>query len=279
MYSCSVSNKQINNAEARIKKLSQQGVPDSALAVAKVFVYQTRSLKEDGSHGLARNAADSMQFYIAKAEETYKQNMERLTPWIQQERAKINEEIASLTGLNRKHADSIVAVIDSFVQINWLLQAEERIKKFEAYIPQLKFDQSRGEEIRPRVLGTWTMSDITKNDADKSVHAVKEYIFNFKQDGTGSLIQRKKGKSSPLFKEDWEFISYGKYDFKGDTIYLIVNRFETKREDFWEYKTVSGDKKDWVKTSHPIYDSSISDGSQNRFVLFETLREDYKFRP
>lgn len=272
---CGVSDKTIKNAEARLNKLSEKGVPDSSLSRAKVFLYQAISTKEDGNIGVSRKAADSMQFYIAKGEAQYEADMKRLSPWIQTERQGLAKETSELTGLHKKHADSTLGLIDSFIQINWLLQAEANIRKFKDYIPQLQFDEKRAEELRPRVLGRWVCTNITKHRNDVTVNAVEKKIFSFQKNGNVKLVENKKGKSTPYFKEDWEFVSWGKYDFKGDTIFLMIDRFKAAKQNFWDLKEKDG-KKDWVKTAHPTYDSTITDGSQDRFINFSDLEGDFK---
>ena len=272
---CGVSDRTLKNAEDRLNKLSEKGVPDSSLSRAKVFMYQAINAKDNGNIGESRKAADSMMFYIAKGEDQYDADMKRLTPWVQTERQNLAKETAELTGLHKKHADSTLAIIDSFIQMNWLLQAEANIRKFKDYIPQLQFDEKRAEELRPRVLGTWTCTNISKHRNDATVNAVEKKIFNFQKNGNVKLIEKKKGKSTPYFKEDWEFVSWGKYDIKGDTIFLMIDRFKSARQDFWDYKTKDG-KKQWIKTAHPTYDSTITDGSQDRFINFQDLEGDFK---
>lgn len=272
---CGVSQKALDDAEQRIKKLSDKGVPDSLLSQSRVLLYQARDAKERGNFGIAEKAADSMFIHIAKAEEQYKKSMERLKPFVESQRQTIRSESAQLTGLQKKASDSLAGIIDSFISKGWLLQAEDHIKKYSQYLPQLKFDEERAKELRPRVTGTWECTNITKHSQDKTVHAVEKKIFSFKKDGTGSFIERKKGKSSPGFKEDWEFVSTGSYDLKGDTIHLLVDRFKRVRQDIWELKENSKGKKEWIKNSAEPYDSLITDESQNRYILFEDLKKDF----
>jgi hypothetical protein len=216
-----------------------------------------------------------MQYYIAKGEDQYELDMTRLKPWVKTERDNLTRETAELTGYHKKHADSTLGLIDSFIQINWLLQAEAYIEMFKDYMPQLVFDEKRAEELRPRVIGTWTCTNITKHRNDATVRAVEKKIFSFQKNGQVRLVENKRGKSTPYFKEDWEFISTGKYDFKGDTVLLLIDRFKAVRQDFWDLKEKDG-KQNWKKTSHPKYDSTITDHSQDRYILFKDLKEDFK---
>ncbi len=275
LIGCGVSKKTIDNAEQRIKKLQEKGVPDSSLSRAKVFLYQTVSADEDGNIGLARKSADSMRFYVAKAEDQYKQDMARLQPWVKSEREGLIREISAFSGLQKKYADSVVAVIDSFVTLNWLLQAEAYITQLKDYLPQIKFNEERANEIKPRLIGTWTCTNVTKHKHDPSVKAIEKKVFTFNKDGSVKLVEKKNGKSTPYFKEDWEFRSFGKYDCKGDTIHLFIDRFKIAKHNFWDKKKVDGKVK-WVKNpNEETYDSTITDNSQDRYIIFEDLRTDF----
>ncbi len=272
---CGVSKRALEDAEKRINALSEKGVPDSSLSRAKVFLYQAKDAKQRGNVGLAKMSADSMRILIAQAEAMYEDNMNRLKPWIQQQKQHISQATAHLTGLQKKHADSLMGVIDSFIAMNWLLQAEAHINEFIDYIPKLKSDEERVEELRPRVPGTWTCTQRTKHTQDKNVNAVEYKIFTFNRDGSVKLVEKKRGQSTPYFKEDWEFQSYGNYDIKGDTIVLFIDRFKAVRQDFWDLKTDDRGRKKWIKTSHETYDSAITDGSQDRFITFTDLKNDF----
>ena len=274
---CSVSKRALNDAEKRVEALKSKGVPDSSLSRAKVFLYQAIDAKMRGNRGLARMSADSMRILIAQAESQYKDDMNRLKPWVQAKKQFIADETAELTGLHKKHLDSLVGIVDSFITINWLLQAEAHIKEVIKYLPKLKSDEERAAELRPRIPGVWTCSQVTKHSEDKSVHAVEKKIFSFSNNGTAQLVEKKQGKSTPFFKEDWEFISDGRWDVKGDTVVLFVEKFKAAKQDFWDKKEKDG-RTEWVKTSHPRYDSIIADGSQDRFITFHDLMGDFDKR-
>ncbi len=272
---CSVSKRAIEDAEKRVEALSAKGVPDSSLSRAKVFVYQAKDAKQRGNVGLARLSADSMRILIAQAEAQYEDNMTRLRPWIESQKGLVSQETSHLTGLHKKHRDSTMAVVDSFIGINWLLHAEANIKEFVKYLPKLKSDEILAEELRPKIPGRWKCTQETKHSEDRTVRAFEDKIFTFSRDGSVNLVEQKNGKSTPFFKENWKFISYGNYDIKGDTIMLFVNRFKAVKQDFWDLKKDDRGRKKWVKTSHGSYDSVITDGSQDRFVTFHDLKEDF----
>jgi hypothetical protein len=200
--------------------------------------------------------------------------MKRLKPWIDDQKQRISQETSALTGLHKKHVDSVVAVIDSFISIKWLLQAESVINKFVGYIPKLKSDEQRAEELRPRIVGRWTCIQETKHAEDKTVHAIEKKVFEFSPDGNVTLTEKKEGKSTPYFKEDWMFVSHGNYGIKGDTVVLFIKQFKSAKQNFWDLKETDG-KKEWVKATQPTYDSTITDGSQDRYITFQDLQADF----
>ena len=271
---CGVSNQNIKDVEKRIETLVSKGVPDSALSNVRVFLYQARDAKQRGNFSLAQEAKISMFSHIKQVENKYKSDVDRIKQWLQSQKSRITGETNKLTGLNKRHADSAMAVVDSFARIDWLLHAEAKLKDFAKVVPQLISDENNGHEIRKKIPGRWVSEQVTKHVQDKSVYAVEKKIFNFKKDGKVDLVESKKGKSSPFFKEDWKFLSSGKYDVKGDTIVLFIERFTAAKQNFWEKREVDGKKK-WVFKQEPTYDSTITDGSQDRFIIYSDLTLDF----
>lgn len=274
---CSVSDRTLNNAEKRINILKQKGVPDSSLSSAKVSLYQARDSKQRGEKSMARKAGKTMLSIIAQAEEQYDADMKRLQPYLEQKKQQFNDARAELDGLPAKRLDSIVTKIDSFISINYLLEAEAIANQLDTVLPRLKFDMERGKEVRDRVIGRWTMSIPIRHATDKSVNGVEEKVFTFFKDGKGELVERKRGKTTPLLKEDWEFLSQGTFDVMGDTVFLFVNRFKSVRQNFIEKHMTDG-KEVWENKKGEVYDSTITDGTQDRNVTFETLQEDFSHK-
>lgn len=276
IFSCSVSQKTINNAEKRIETLKSKGVPDSSLSRALVFLFQAKDSKKRGNRGLARMSGDSMLIIIAKAEDDYKRNMDRLKPWSRNQRQTLVNGASGLTGLHKQCADSIVAIIDSFININWLYQAESQINYFKKYLSHLILEEETAKELRPKVFGRWICTNIIKHSEDKTVHAVEKKTFSFNRDGKVKLIEEKKGKSTPFFKEDWQFLSWGEFKLKGDSIYLLIDRFKAVKQNFWDLKQDEKGKKEWIKNEAETYDSTITDGSQDRYIIYNDLIKDFK---
>jgi hypothetical protein len=271
---CSVSDRTLGNAEKRMQVLKEKGVPDSSLSSAMVQLYEARERKKRGEHSESRKAAGSMLTLVAKAEDRYEEDMKRLKPTLEEMKNKFAQARGALTGLPARRVDSMVAIIDSFININWLLEAEAEAVHLDTVLPRIKFDMERGNEVRDRIIGRWVCSTPIKHSADKTVNAKEEKVFTFGSDGKAQLVESKKGKSTPLLKEDWEFVSLGNYDLMGDTVFLAVDRFKSVRQNF-EEKHVKDNKEVWEKKTLPTYDSTITDGSQNRYITFEALQEDF----
>jgi hypothetical protein len=271
---CSVSKRSLKDAEQRISALLEKGVPDSSLSRAKVFLYQAKDAKGRGDRGIARAAADSMSIHIAKAEEKFTADMERLKPYIADMRAKFQRTGQQLSGLHKHRLDSLAAKVDSLTAMNWLIAAEAEANNLDTILPRLLFDQKRADELRSRITGSWVCTNKITHEVDKTVNGVEKKTFTYHPDGSGTLVETKQGKTSPFLKEDWEFRSWGNWDLYGDTVYLFVNRFAAVRQQFEEFHQQDG-KTTWEKKNHPTYDSTITDHSQDRWISFGDLKTDF----
>jgi hypothetical protein len=273
---CSVSDRALANADKRISTLKAKGVPDSALSPCLVYLYQARESKKAHQAGDSRAGAKMLRIELAKAEALYRDNIAGLKPSVDSLIAVIHAAKSKYDGLELKKVDSLLAVVDSFIGINWLLQANTKALEIANRIPQFNFDSDRAKEIRPRIVGEWVCANKTVGKENKDVNAVERKIFIFEKDGTGKLIENKKGQSGPYLREDWEFDSWGKWDVNGDTVRLFINRFAAVRQNFTRmYLEDGGKKKSWRNEPQPTYDSLITDGSQDRYVTFSDLQADF----
>ena len=274
---CSVSDRALVNAEKRINALKSKGVPDSALSPCLVYLYQAREMKKSHQAGESRAGAKMLRIELAKAEALYRDQIANLKPTVDANLATINAARSKYDGLELKKIDSLIAVVDSFVRMNWLLQANTKAMEIIARLPQFDFDSDRAKEIRSRVPGEWVCANKTTSKENKAINAVEKKIFIFEKDGTAKLIENKKGQSGPYLREDWEFNSWGKWDVNGDTVRLFINRFASVRQNFERmFLENGGKKKEWKNEPQPTYDSLITDGSQDRFVTFSDLQSDFE---
>jgi hypothetical protein len=278
IVACGVSEKTLTNAEKKLEELKAAGVPDSTLSPVKVFLYQAKDMREKGNRGVAKTAADNMKRELAAVESQYKADLTRLGPVVDSLKSVIRAAGSSLTGLQAKKIDSMMVAVDSFYNKKWYLQAHTKAMEITTYLPELAKCEERAVELRKLVPGRWVCTNITKSKEVKGVYAVEKKIFTFGHDGNVTLIENKKGKSGPFLKEDWEFRSWGTYDMLGDTIHLFINRFAAVRQNFTRLyvEDVGGKKKKvWKKEPQPTYDSTITDGSQDRFITYADLKGDF----
>jgi hypothetical protein len=272
---CSVSQKKLDDCEARINQLKQMGVPDSSLSKPRVFVYQAKDAVQRGNTGLANKSYDSLKTYIAQAEALYNESLTKIQPEVEAIKAKIMSTKANLSGLQAKKIDSLMAPVDSFLSMKWVLSAHTLIQEIQARLPSLEADQVKADNLKKTIPGDWVCESITKSAEFKEIHAVEKKIFSLSRDGKAKLVENKRGQSGQYLKEDYEFISWGTYDMLGDTLCLFIDRFAAVRQNF-EKLYVENGKKVWKKEPQPTYDSAITDGSQNRFITLTDLKEDFK---
>jgi hypothetical protein len=272
---CSVSQRALDDAQRRIDALKAKGVPDSSLSTALVYLYQAKDANQRGNKGLARLSADSMRILIAQSEALYSENLIKLRPTVDSLIFIINKAKSELSGLQVKKLDSAMKVIETFSQKNWIYQVEANVKAVVAdMLPQLKFNEARAKELRNRVVGEWVCINKTKNDENKAINSVEKKVFIFNKDGSAKLVESKKGQSSQVLKEDYEFNSYGTYDLLGDTIMIFIKRFASVKQNF-ENQVDKNGKKVWETQKQPTYDSTITDGSQDRWIPFTEMQTDF----
>jgi hypothetical protein len=279
--SCGVSDAMLDNADSRIKALKAKGLPDSVLSRPQVHLYQARDAKKRSQYsdamGEARKAAKLLKKELARAEAYYQQKVSTLRPTVDSLIALIKENRDSITGLPLKRYDSLSAIVDSFSKQDWLLQACARGEELVAAIPRFRADVARAAELKVFLPGEWVCIQKKKSTENKDINAVKRKVFTFGRDGKAKFVESMKGQSGLYLKEDWEFVSTGTWDLDGDTIHLFVDRFSSVRQNFERMYILDGGKtKEWRKEPQPTYDSAITDGSQDRFIAYADLKEDFK---
>jgi hypothetical protein len=227
---------------------------------------------------VCRKAAKDLRIELAKAESVYNDHIATLKPSIDSLKAILLAARKNYTGLELKKFDSLMAAVDSLVQIDWLLQADTKAQQMVGMLPQFNFDSDRSKELIGRVPGEWVCTNKSKSTEDKAVNAVEKKIFTFNKDGSAKFIESKKGQSGPYLKEDWEFVSTGSWDINGDTVHLFTKRFAAVRQNAERlFIENHGKTKTWKKEPPgATYDSLITDGSQDRTVTFTDLKEDFE---
>lgn len=262
--------------EERIKALEDKGVPDSVLTNVKVYLYQYTSAKKGSQAGKARTYKDSLKTGIVQAEGWYQEAMQRNKPFVDSLRKSIVERKAMLSGLPLEDADSLLAVADAFVSKNWLVQARTKFEKFDSIMPIFLSNEEKAKEIRPKIIGTWKDVHTLHAPAESGdkYFAKEVRVFKFDKNSTFESSEECRGQTAPIRKEDWKFISYGKFGLMGDTIYQFIEREKCTRQ-IYTFRDIKTGK--WKKPEEkPTYDSTITDGSKNRFIVYSDLKLQFK---
>jgi len=270
-----VDDKMLDDAQKRLDLLKSKGVPSDKMSEARVFLDEAKRALEKNNKQPAKKAADSLKVYLAKAEGFYQQEVSSLGPKIADSKKTALKAKEELTGFQARKIDSLISVIDSFVKIDWLLQANTKGEELVKLLPSLKEDEATAAKMKKIIPGEWVFTDRDRSVEDPKVNALTTRTFQLGNDGKAHLIEKKFGQSSPTFKEDWLFESWGTYGYKGDTVMLMIDRFAAKKQMFTRLHMIDG-KPVWKDEPGPTYDSLIKDGSQDRFITYKDLKEDYK---
>lgn len=269
-----VSQETLDQAQKRIDNLKTQGIPDSMLSMAKVYLAQAIISKDKGKTPDAKKAAVELEKQLSDVEKYYKNHVSNLLPSIESLKSQIKSAREEFSALQAKRIDSMLIVVDSFVNVKYYLQANNTAKEIMNSIPQFREDQKKANEIIKKIPGEWVCTNHIKGTENKAINAIEKKIFSFDKKGGVKLIENKKGQSGPFLKEDYEYRSVGTWDVLGDTIYLFVNRFTAVRQNF-ERMHKEGKKLIWKKENHAPYDSTITDGSQDRNIIYADLLSDF----
>jgi hypothetical protein len=265
---CGVGSKQIEEAEGRIEALEAKGAPDTLLSKAKVFLFNVKGAKKSGNMGQIRKNYDSLTIYLEKAEGEYAADMEKFKPYVDSLVASIGERKEGLSGRHLQVADSLTALIDSFVTMNWLRQAKEKAEMLDELLPSLHAQQEKADELRSKVAGSWKAQNVP---GDKRFKAIETKVFTFKPDGSVKMSEKMKGQTSEFLKEDWHFVSDGSWDLKGDTVLIHVTNEKCLQQTFWNKKNNK-----WERDDKPTYDTTFTDNSKDRWMTYDNLKDEFR---
>lgn len=278
---CGPSPEFVAGSEKRLEELKGMGVPDSALAGIKVHLYATKDAMQRQDAAQARRSADSLKIVLRSVDDYYTNHVAKLQPVIDSLVRTADAQRAQLQGVQLQRLDSIKMAIDSLsTKASRPVEAEKEALKLVALMPQLMQDEARSAELRKNIPGSvWECVNKKTSDVYKEVNAVEKKVFTFGRDGKAVYVESEKGQSDQNSKRDYEFVSYGTYDFAGDTIVVHVNRFVSKRQTV-DVRWVDPETKKitWKKELGPTYDSLITDRSQDRYIVMEDLKADFKKR-
>ena len=258
----------INDAETRIKALEEKGIADSLIDDAKVYLFQAKTAKSMGQTSKKKKYMDSLYMFLENAEASLSTAAQNFKPLVDSLRRSIDERKSLLTGLQLTDAENLDAVLDSFAEKGWLVQAKDKAIDLDSIMDRLVRDEEHMKKIRPQVIGRWVSSRVPK----EGYKAVETRKFTFKKDGKYEADEQMKGQTSEFTKEDWRFLSWGDYELKGDTIFMHVKREKCLKQLYHNYKEIKG-KMRWEPYVAPTYDSTITDGSKDRYFTFEYVKE------
>ncbi|MBN2189041.1 MAG: hypothetical protein JW699_06275 [Chitinispirillaceae bacterium] len=267
---CGVTQKKIEAYEAQLKTLETKGVPDSILSSVRVYLSQIISGKKSGLGTVVRTSTDSVQHYLAAAEKWYESSVQTAKPRVDSLVKAFTAAKAALSGMQMREADSQLAIIDSLTKKNWYMQAQAQADLLETLMPQLLNDETTAKKVDAQIRGTtWSMS---KKITGGGANAVQKNKISFNKDGSYEMSEEMKGQTKPTLKEDWLFQTSGTYALKGDTILLSTTREKRVRQN---YVHLAGGR-EVKKIQDKPYDSTITNGSKDRFFTFDYLKENFK---
>jgi hypothetical protein len=267
-----MNKKKLTEVENRIKALTARGVPDSIIVDTKLYIANYNTAKKLYKSNDAAKYADSIVIGIEKAEKWY-------TDFIAANKANVlnsvtafNAEKTKLSGMQLKAADSMGAIIDSLIKGELIVDAQLKVKDALAKLPAIMKDQQNASKIKPLIIGSW--KDIHKVvDQENSQNFTETTVYTFKSDGAFEGSEARKGQSTPFMKEDWEFLSWGTFDLKGDTISLFVTREKCNRQ---VYSHLDQKTNKWIEKPNSPYDSTITNHGKDKYIPYEYFKENFK---
>jgi len=274
---CGVNENLLKEADQRIVMLKEKGVPDSVLSPVAVYLYQLRGFKGISAQDKdIHNAEKHLMISLAYAENFYRYRVASLKPSLDSLRSTIRIARSNYAGIQLKKFDSLAAIADSFNALGWLLQAHSYASSLAGAISAFDAAALRSKELADSVPGDWECINNQSSPENKPIKTQERRFFSFAKNGSVKFTESRKGQSGFFLKEDWEFVSTGNWELCGDTIYLLISRFGAPRRHFEELVSDSSGKQSWKKRDEPVYDSAITDGSQNRFIAYADLKADFK---
>jgi hypothetical protein len=278
LIGCSgVSDKALDQAQQKIDFLKSKGLPDSLLSGPRTKLYEARDQLQRSNYRAAGKAATVLKVMLKEAQTSYVA-ISRLKPTVDSLMNVVGALRPQVTGMQLHKLDSMSARITVLVQNDSLYQAKVKADSLVLALPSLKQDEEKAKQLRSEVPGAWECINNITSEVEKSVNAVERKIFTFSADGKVTYVESAKGRAEKNLKKDYEFLSWGTYDFAGDTIHCFINRFASRRQLF-EVRHEQGTRDWWEKQPPgPVYDSAIVDHSQDRWITLADLKQDFKKR-
>jgi hypothetical protein len=267
-----MNKKKLTEVENRVKALTTKGVPDSIIVDTKLYIANYNTAKKLYKSNDAAKYADSIIIGIEKAEKWYNDFIAANKANVLNSITAFNTEKTKLSGMQLIVADSMGAIIDSLVKRDLIVDAQLKVKDALAKLPAIMKDQQNASKIKPLIIGSW--KDVHKVvEQENSQNFTETTVYTFKSDGAFEGSEARKGQSTAFMKEDWEFLSWGTFDLKGDTICLFVTREKCNRQ---VYSHLDPKTNKWIEKPNPPYDSTITNHGKDKYIPFEYFKQNFK---
>ncbi|MCL2845216.1 MAG: hypothetical protein FWE23_07185 [Chitinivibrionia bacterium] len=279
-----------SNVQERFQALEQKGLPDSLITpIRMAFTTAQLDRNRNRNDNAMRNMNVALEA-VERAEKYLENSLSELKPRVVARRNALAARAESdFRGLQKFDADSIVAVIDSFLSIDFVFRAQSVVQKFEDNYAKMVSAQATADSVRPRIVGTWVYLDTAKHAFDRNVNAIERRTFILNRDGTGRFISEKRGQSAPNLREEWRFETRGNWDLRGNVIYLAATRWTGSEQKFWQLNENTGqwgfmnhETNQFVNNQPSIVAADVLEsdhpdiGRQSLFVSFDDLQRDFR---
>jgi len=279
-----------SNVEERFEVLLQKGLPDSLITPIRMPLTTARLDKQrKRSSDAQRNMKVALEA-VVRAEKYLEKSLSEIKPQVVAARNSLAARAGNeLRGLHKADADSIIAVVDSFLNINFVFRAQNVVQQFERNFAGMVTAQATADNIRPRVAGTWVYLDTAKHAFDRNVNAVDRRVFVLNRDGTGRFTSEKRGQSAPNLREEWRFETVGTWDLRGNNIHLHATRWSGSDQRFWQLNENTGrwgfmnhetnqfiDNQPSIVAAETLDSDHPDIAKQNLFISFDDLQRDFR---
>ncbi|KMQ50926.1 hypothetical protein CHISP_2068 [Chitinispirillum alkaliphilum] len=260
-------------AEARIAQLRERGVPRSEMTKISMYLNHMKTAQSIGNSREHRQYQDSLYNALNEFEDRMEILLEESALVIDSLRVAVAEKKKPLKEMHLEKAKELLGDIDSLIEIPMPLAARSRLTQFKQQLDTLLEMQNLADSLRRHVVGAWVME---QESPDPRFDVVKRQEIHFRPDGSLYIMKRSRGRTSETTREDWEFQSEGTWKLRGDMAFKFIERDKRVRYNF---RYLDQETNRWITETQPPYDSTITDGSMDEFITYETLARDYKRFP
>lgn len=266
------TNNKIQQAERMADSLRAIGVPDSLLTDVDVMVFQAKTNKERSRGKEASKAADSALILVRIAQKNYESVSSEAVRSATVLLDEMEKKLESLSGLRRETLAQGLKAIDSLMKSKLLLQASALTSEMSNLLPTLLEDEVLTKKNTPLVVGAWARETIEKdNEVGTNSKEIEKYEFS--RDGKFVVNESKKGNYDKKIFLDYSYISTGNYVLNGDTVKMYVKHIKG-----YNHNKVLVDEaaNKWKQVEEAPFDSSVTDGKQDRFQTYSLLKQHFK---